>query len=122
MTCCGSRSRRRSKNKAGEIVGPWAQWPERMEQKSALHRLRKRIAILGAEDVVQRVAGGRGTGLRTRDGLGGSRACARCGGACTEAPRGLQAVVGPPRRPRVSRSPSRRMTTRGYHQDAGEIF
>lgn len=26
--------------------GPWKTWPERMEQKSALHRLRKRVAII----------------------------------------------------------------------------
>jgi recombination protein RecT len=26
--------------------GPWTAWPERMEQKSCLHRLRKRVAIL----------------------------------------------------------------------------
>lgn len=45
----------RSKDRNGNIVGPWAQWPERMEQKSALHRLRKRIAILGADDVVERL-------------------------------------------------------------------
>lgn len=45
----------RSKDRNGNIVGPWAQWPERMEQKSVLHRLRKRIAILGADDVVERL-------------------------------------------------------------------
>lgn len=45
----------RSKDQQGNIVGPWAQWPERMEQKSALHRLRKRIAILGADDIVERL-------------------------------------------------------------------
>jgi recombination protein RecT len=26
--------------------GPWATWPERMEQKSALHRLKKRVATI----------------------------------------------------------------------------
>lgn len=26
--------------------GPWKAWPERMEQKSCLHRLRKRVAVL----------------------------------------------------------------------------
>ncbi len=26
--------------------GPWKTWPERMEQKSALHRLRKRVAVI----------------------------------------------------------------------------
>lgn len=45
----------RSKDRNGNIVGPWAQWPERMEQKSALHRLRKRIPIVGHEDVVARL-------------------------------------------------------------------
>jgi recombination protein RecT len=33
----------RSRNKKGELVGPWVDWPDRMEQKSVLHRLAKRI-------------------------------------------------------------------------------
>lgn len=36
----------KSKNEDGSPKGPWKEWPERMEQKSVLHRLRKRIAIL----------------------------------------------------------------------------
>ncbi len=45
----------RSKDRNGNVVGPWAQWPERMSEKSALHRLRKRIPIIGHEDVVARL-------------------------------------------------------------------
>lgn len=36
----------KSKEDDGSPRGPWREWPERMEQKSALHRLRKRIAVL----------------------------------------------------------------------------
>jgi recombination protein RecT len=45
----------RSKDKAGNPIGPWKDWPERMEQKTVLHRLRKRVAILGDDDVVERL-------------------------------------------------------------------
>jgi len=40
------KSRSRSKDKTGKVFGPWATDAERMEQKTALHRLRKRIPIL----------------------------------------------------------------------------
>ena len=43
------------KDRNGNVVGPWAQWPERMSEKSELHRLRKRIPIIGHEDVVARL-------------------------------------------------------------------
>jgi recombination protein RecT len=36
----------KSKDKEGNPTGPWATWPERMEQKSCLHRLSRRVAIL----------------------------------------------------------------------------
>lgn len=36
----------KSKDKQGNATGPWRDWPERMEQKSVLHRLRKRVAVL----------------------------------------------------------------------------
>ncbi len=36
----------RAKNASKSPGGPWKTWPQRMEQKSALHRLRKRIAII----------------------------------------------------------------------------
>ncbi len=39
--------------KTGEPYGPWKDWPERMEQKSALHRLRKRLPIIGHDDIVE---------------------------------------------------------------------
>jgi recombination protein RecT len=45
----------KSKDKQGNPVGPWKDWPERMEQKTVLHRLRKRVAILGNDDVVERL-------------------------------------------------------------------
>jgi phage RecT family recombinase len=32
-----------SKGKNGGLVGPWVDWPERMEQKSCLHRVAKRV-------------------------------------------------------------------------------
>jgi recombination protein RecT len=37
------RNASRSKDKQGNPVGPWKDWPERMEQKSVLHRLAKRL-------------------------------------------------------------------------------
>ena len=37
--------RARDASKSGDS-GPWKAWPERMEQKSCLHRLRKRVAVL----------------------------------------------------------------------------
>ncbi|HTO43384.1 MAG TPA: recombinase RecT [Burkholderiales bacterium] len=37
--------------KDGKFFGPWADWPERMEQKSVLHRICKRVPNVGiAED------------------------------------------------------------------------
>ena len=36
----------RSKDKNGNPVGPWKEWPDRMAQKSALHRLKKRLPII----------------------------------------------------------------------------
>ncbi len=41
-----ARAASKSKNDDGSPKGPWRDWPERMEQKSALHRLRKRVAII----------------------------------------------------------------------------
>lgn len=37
--------------------GPWVSWPDRMEQKAALHRLRKRVAILDpdAEELLKKL-------------------------------------------------------------------
>lgn len=50
-----ARAASKSKDKNGNPTGPWRDWPERMEQKTVLHRIRKRIAILGADDVVARL-------------------------------------------------------------------
>jgi recombination protein RecT len=41
-----AREASKSKEDDGSPKGPWRDWPERMEQKSALHRLRKRVAII----------------------------------------------------------------------------
>ncbi len=41
-----ARAASKSKEKDGSPKGPWRDWPERMEQKSVLHRLRKRVAII----------------------------------------------------------------------------
>lgn len=41
-------ARARSASKSPD-KGPWATWPERMEQKSALHRLKKRVATIDEE-------------------------------------------------------------------------
>jgi recombination protein RecT len=38
-------ARAKAASKSGDR-GPWKTWPERMEQKSVLHRLRKRVAII----------------------------------------------------------------------------
>lgn len=37
------RSVSRAKDQQGNPTGPWKDWPDRMEQKSALHRLAKRV-------------------------------------------------------------------------------
>ena len=47
-----SRSKQKDK-KTGAPTGTWKSDPERMEQKSALHRLRKRIPILDNADALQ---------------------------------------------------------------------
>ncbi len=41
-----ARAASKSKDKNGDPTGPWLTWPERMEQKSCLHRLSRRVAIL----------------------------------------------------------------------------
>ncbi len=43
----------RSKDKEGNPVGPWRDSPERMEQKTVLHRVRKRVPIIGHDDIVE---------------------------------------------------------------------
>lgn len=40
----------------GTITGPWAQWPERMGQKSMLHRLGRRVPIPAVNDAAERLA------------------------------------------------------------------
>jgi recombination protein RecT len=37
----------RSRGQDGKLIGPWADWPEQMEQKSVIHRLRKRLNLEG---------------------------------------------------------------------------
>lgn len=43
----------KAKDKAGNPTGPWRDWPERMEQKTALHRLRRRVPIIGHDDMTE---------------------------------------------------------------------
>ncbi|MCS6946272.1 MAG: recombinase RecT [Steroidobacteraceae bacterium] len=40
----------KSRDKDGNVIGPWRDARERMEQKTVLHRLRKRIPILSTAD------------------------------------------------------------------------
>jgi phage RecT family recombinase len=40
----------------GTVVGPWADWPERMGQKSMLHRLGRRVPMLANNDAAERLA------------------------------------------------------------------
>lgn len=47
------RSRSKQKDTNGNPTGTWRSDPERMEQKSALHRLRKRIPILDNAEALQ---------------------------------------------------------------------
>lgn len=46
----------RSKDRDGNTVGPWKDWPERMAQKSALHRLGRRVPFTGPDDAAARLA------------------------------------------------------------------
>jgi recombination protein RecT len=39
------QSASKSKDKQGNPVGPWKEWPDRMAQKSALHRLGRRVPV-----------------------------------------------------------------------------
>lgn len=47
------RARSKQKDKEGNPTGTWRSDPERMEQKSAMHRLRKRIPILDDQNALQ---------------------------------------------------------------------
>jgi phage RecT family recombinase len=40
----------KQKNQKGELIGPWRETPDRMEQKSALHRLAKRMPYAALRD------------------------------------------------------------------------
>jgi recombination protein RecT len=44
------RAASRSKDKNGNVVGAWNDWPDRMEQKSALHRLERRLPNVRSTD------------------------------------------------------------------------
>jgi recombination protein RecT len=112
----------RSKNKAGEIVGPWAQWPERMEQKSALHRLRKRIAILGAEDVVQRLQEDEEQDFEPATAPAEAAPAPAAEAPAQKRPRGLQAVVEAAKAPIRQPEPEPQDDYAEYSQDNGEIF
>lgn len=45
----------KSKDREGNPTGPWKDSPERMEQKTVLHRVRKRVPIIGHDDIVERM-------------------------------------------------------------------
>jgi phage RecT family recombinase len=40
----------KSKDKNGNLIGPWADFPDRMEQKTCLHRICKRLPNVSMED------------------------------------------------------------------------
>lgn len=46
----------RSKDREGNAVGPWKDWSDRMAQKSALHRLGRRVPISTGTDASDRLA------------------------------------------------------------------
>lgn len=86
----------------GKVRGPWFEWPERMEQKSALHRLDKRMpgaGIVGDEDVepdvmVATVPQGADTGttdsnMEAVPGVGKTQALTDG----SKRPRGLQGII-----------------------------
>jgi recombination protein RecT len=97
--------RARSKSRTPD-KGPWVEFPERMEQKSALHRLDKRMpgaGVIGDEDaepeqIVAGVAGNDETSVETgnADGTGGNQQTNSAVEAITDEsrrPRGLQAII-----------------------------
>jgi phage RecT family recombinase len=93
-------ARARAKSKTPD-KGPWVEWPERMEQKSALHRLDKRMpgaGVAGDEDVepetvVQTVeAQAPPADVGTNQG-GNEQAKAAAITDETKRPRGLQSII-----------------------------
>jgi len=115
----------RSKDRNGNIVGPWAQWPERMEQKSVLHRLRKRIAIIGADDVVERLQADEEADVEPASSQPSPEPAAAVepAAATQKRPRGLQAVVDSAKKQAAEPAPP----DDGYEYDQrepvdGEIF
>jgi phage RecT family recombinase len=73
----------KSKNDKGELYGPWRDTPDRMEQKSCLHRLCKRVPGVDIGDDPE---------FRDHDGPG-ITVLPREKPAALERPRALQAVV-----------------------------
>lgn len=45
----------RSKDRDGNPTGPWRDSPERMEQKTVLHRLRRRVPMIGYDEIAERL-------------------------------------------------------------------
>lgn len=116
----------RSKDRNGNIVGPWAQWPERMEQKSVLHRLRKRIAIIGADDVVERLQADEEADVEPASSQPSPEPAATVvepAAATQKRPRGLQAVVDSAKKQAAEPAPPDDYAEYDQREPAdGEIF
>lgn len=81
----------RSIKNDGTVFGPWADSPERMEQKTVLHRVRKRVPIIGHDDIVERLQEDEAQDVAT-DPVETAPEAPKAAKAATR-PRGLQAVI-----------------------------
>lgn len=83
------RSKSRSVKKDGTVTGPWADSPERMEQKTVLHRVRKRVPIIGHDDIVERLQEDEAAEIPQEPVTDAPKPAT----VATKRPRGLQAVI-----------------------------
>ncbi len=91
----------KSKDKDGNPVGPWRDSPERMEQKTVLHRVRKRVPIIGHDDLVERMQEDEAADYETADTRAGAITTPPAEApspptaekATKKRPRGLQVVI-----------------------------
>lgn len=83
----------RSKDKEGNPVGPWRDSPERMEQKTVLHRVRKRVPIIGHDDIVERMQDDEAVEYETSEPITSEAPQAAPEKPARKRPRGLQAVI-----------------------------
>lgn len=112
------RSRSKQKDSQGNPTGTWKSDPERMEQKSALHRLRKRMPIehLDMDDdepeiVFNQPPTGEGQAkasefTHTEVGIDGKGSYTQKTGEEKRRPRALQSVVDQAREPQVPEVPT----------------